>query len=223
MSPQRSRRKLLMVGGVVALVVALLAGALFFHSTQTGWVESAPYQRVGEGPAQTLVVVYSRTGNTLGAAREAARYFDADVVEISAPQYDRTVNGQLAATRDASAEVTTTSISHPLVDPSRYELVVLCSPTWWFRPAPPLWAFVENHDLTGREVFLLMTGNSRWKEEKIEGFGALVADKGGELIDSLFLRRGRIYWQKSPDELRVELREALKAREALWPTRGGRR
>ena len=202
---------------VSLIVVAAAAGLLFFYKTQTTWVESPPYQRVSISPAPTLVVVYSRTGNTLGAAKEGARFFDADLLQIAAPQYARTIKGQLLASQHADQKVTTTPIQHDPVDLSHYDLIFLCSPTWWFRPAPPLWSFVENHDFAGKPVLLLMTGNSRLKEELIDIFGTLVEEKNGKFLGSLFIRRGRIYWQKTPEEVNEEVRDALDARQRMWP------
>ena len=201
----------------VGLIVVAAACVLFYYKTQTSLVESPPYQRVSQSPARTLVVVYSRTGNTLGAAKEAARFFDADLLQIAAPQYARTIKGQLLASKHADQQVTTTPIQHDPVDLSHYDLIFLCSPTWWFRPAVPLWSFVENHDFAGKPVFLLMTGNSRLKEELIDKFGTLVAGKNGRFLGSLFIRRGRIYWQKTPDEVNSEVRGALNARQRIWP------
>ncbi len=208
------KKNLLIIAGLV--VVAAAACLLFYYKTQTSWVESLPYQRVSKSPARTLVVVYSRTGNTLGAGKEAARFFEADLLQITAPQYARTIEGQLLASKHADQEVTTTPIQHDPVDLSQYDLIFLCSPTWWFRPAVPLWSFVENHDFAGKPVFLLMTGNSRLKEKLIDKFGTLIEEKNGRFLGSLFIRRGRIYWQKTPDEVNVEVRDALDARQRMW-------
>jgi hypothetical protein len=73
-------KNLLIIVGLI--VVAAAAGLLYFYKTQTSWVESPPYQRVSKSPARSLVVAYSRTGNTLGAGKEAARFFDADLLQI---------------------------------------------------------------------------------------------------------------------------------------------
>lgn len=204
--------------GIIAASAAT-AFLLFFYNTQTSWVESPPYKREATTSAQTLVVVYSRTGNTQGAAKEVARFFDADMLQIEAPQYARDIKGQMLASRHADKEVTTTPITHDPVDLTKYDLIVLCSPTWWFRPAPPLWSFVENHDFAGKQVFLLMTGNSRLKEELTGKFGLLVEEKNGRFLDTLFVRRGRIYWQKRPEEVNEEVREALTARSDMWPVK----
>jgi flavodoxin len=212
---KRRKKNLLIIVSII--VVAAGAGLLFYYKTQTSWIESSPYQRASVSQTRTLVVVYSRTGNTMGAAKEAARFFDADLLQIEAPQYARTIKGLQLASRHADHEVTTTPIEHEPVDLSRYDMIFLCSPTWWFRPAVPLWSFVENHDFAGKPVFLLLTGNSRRKEELIGKFSALVEEKNGRFLDILFIRRGRIYWQKTPDEVSKEVRHALDARREMWP------
>ncbi len=212
----RGRKKILLI--TVGLIVVVVAACLlFFYKTQTTWVESPPYRRVSISTARTLVVVYSRTGNTLGAAKAGARFFDADLLQIEAPQYARTIKGQLLASQHADQEVTTTPIQHDPVDLSNYDLIFLCSPIWWFRPAPPLWSFVENHDFAGKPVFLLMTGNSRLKKELIDKFGILIGEKNGKFLGSTFIRRGRIYWQKTPDEVNEKVRDELAARQRIWP------
>jgi len=209
------RKKLLIIAGLIILVG--VAGFLYYYKTQTTWVESPPYQRATKSPARTLVAVYSRTGNTLGAAKAGARYFDADLLPIAAPQYARTLKGQMLASRDADNEATTTPIQHAPVDLSRYDLILLCAPTWWFRPAVPLWSFVENHDFAGKPVFLLLTGNSRLKEDLVGKFGTLVGEKNGRFLGALFIRRGRIYWQKTQQEVNEEVLAALEVRQKLWP------
>ncbi len=215
---RRGKKRALL--GVAAVVLFVAVGVLTFsYRTQTVWVESAPYARVSDAPARVLVVVYSRTGNTLGAAKEAARTLDAELLRIEAPAYPRTLGGQLQASRDADDEVTTTPIEHAPVELSRYDLIILCAPTWWFRPAPPLWSFVEEHDFGGKPVFLLMTGNSRLTEERTGKFGALVEAQGGEYLGRHFVRRGRIYWQRTAEEVNTEVHEVLEVfrRERLGP------
>lgn len=199
-----------------SLFSLLTAALIYFYIVQTTWVESTSYIKKDTKPARTLVVVYSRTGNTFSAAKEIAQYFNADMLQIKAPQYTTTIKGQMRAASDADSKVTTTAIEHDAVNLSRYDLIILCSPTWWFRPAPPLWSFVENHNFSGKSVFLMMTGNSRYKEKFTNEFAALVTSKNGHFLDMLFLRRGRIYWQKTPDEVNMELHVALEERKQLW-------
>jgi hypothetical protein len=55
------------------------------------------------------------------------------------------------------------------------------------------------------------------KEELIGKFGTLVEEKNGKFLGTLFIRRGRIYWQKTPGEVNEEVRDALDARQRMWP------
>ena len=87
------------------------------------WVESPPYQRPSEAPTRTLVVVYSRTGNTMAAAKEAARHFDADLLKISAPQYARNIKGLQLASRHADQQLTTTPIQHEPLEEVNQEVL----------------------------------------------------------------------------------------------------
>jgi len=210
--PNKNKIALLTTACLAVLSICLF----YYYQIQTTWVETPPYLRSNQYPAKTLVVVYSRTGNTYGAAKEVARYFDADLLQIEAPQYAMNIEGQMRASKDADNQVTTTPITHAPVDPSKYDLIVLCAPTWWFRPAPPLWSFVKNHDFFGKQVLLVMTGNSRYKKSLTDGFADLVKSKHGDFLDLLFIRRGRIYWQKTPYEVNQEIFSALKNRKELY-------
>ena len=78
-----SRSKLLFA----TFAVLVLAVGVQFLRDQMLWVDTPPYKRAVSGEARTLVVHYSRTGNTQGAAKEVARYFQADMLQIEAPQY----------------------------------------------------------------------------------------------------------------------------------------
>ena len=78
-----------------------------------------------------------------------------------------------------------------------------------FRPATPLWAYVEQAALTGKQVVLVTTGNSRFEQAETDAFAKRVEARGGRLIRHVFLRRGRIFWQKSREELLMEVRTEL--------------
>jgi len=202
------------IGVIIFGVLVLL---YWFYRTQTVWVKSDPYQRVSKEEAKTLVVVYSRTGNTMGAAKEVAKYFDADLLTIDAPEYSRNLKGQQLAAKQADEEVTTTQIIHDPVDLNKYDQIILFSPTWWYRPAIPLFTFVENHNFANKSVFLIMTGNSRKTDGKTGKFETLVKEKHGHLLDALFIKRGRIYWQKTPEQVNNKVLNTLKERENIWP------
>jgi len=70
-------------------------------------------------------------------------------------------------------------------------------------------AYVEQAALASKEAVLVTTGNSRFEQGEILAFAKRVEARGGHLIGHVFLRRGRIYWQKSRDELLKEARAEM--------------
>lgn len=165
------------------------------------------YSPVGESNRVVAVVYYSRSGHSEAVAREIARTFNAPIARIIA-DYPLNFGGQRKAVSDARAEALPKIEVEPInLGPAHR--VFLVSPTWMFRPATPLWAYVEQADFTGKEVVLVTTGNSRFKQAEIDAFAKRVEARGGHLVDHVFLRRGRIYWQKSREELLTEVREKI--------------
>jgi flavodoxin len=199
---------LIVVGSVAAFVLVQVKDRTYFHS--------APYTPKLDKATDVLVVYYSRSGNTEAMAREIARKFDADIVKIKAERYTLDYQGWRNANNDADDKVTTTEIKPDIVDMSKYRLVFLGSPIWWYRPAPPLWAFVENNDFQGKNVVLFNTFNSRFKVEEVEAFQRKIEEKGGRLIDHLFIRRGRVYYQKSGRQLIQEVQTLLDEKTKEW-------
>jgi len=157
---------------VAAAVLGIAAFAVMVAKDRT-YVASVPFSPQGEPNREIAVVYYSRSGHSEAAAREIARTFNAPIARIDA-DYPRDFSGQGKALSDARAE------AHPQIRVEPIDLaptrrVFLVSPTWLFRPAPPLWTYVEQADLRGKEVVLVMTGNSRYKQEEIDEFGRRVA------------------------------------------------
>ena len=135
--------------------------------------------------------------------------FNAPIARIDA-DYPRDFSGQGKAVSDARAQALPQIRVEPIdIAPARR--VFLVSPTWMFRPATPLWTYVEQADLTGKEVVLVTTGNSRFEQAEIDAFAKRVEAHGGHLVRHVFLRRGRIFWQKSREELLKEVRAEMEA------------
>jgi hypothetical protein len=95
-------------------------------------------------------------------------------------------------------------------------LIILGSPIWYFRPAPPLWTFVEKNNFQGKAVVLFNTFNSRFKLEEIHKFQKLIDNKGGRFLDHVYVRRGRIFNQMSGNELIKKSQELLNTKDSNW-------
>ena len=195
-----------------AAVLGIGAGGVAFTVMAVkdqSYVPSAPYLPEGEPNHEVAVVYYSRSGHSEAAAREVARTFNAPIARIDA-DYPRDFSGQRKAVSDAKAEALPPIRVEP-IDVAAARRVFLVSPTWMFRPATPLWAYVEQAQLMAKQVVLVMTGNSRFKQTEIDAFQKRVEAHGGRLIRHVFLRRGRIFWQKSREELLKEIRAEMEA------------
>ncbi len=202
-----------MLGLFVAIV--FLAPFLFMLWKDRKYLYSKPYRRKEDRPTDVLVIYYSRSGNTEAMAREIARKFQADIIKIAAKSYTLDFKGWINANLDAWNQ-NPVVIDPETIDLSNYSLIILGSPIWYFRPAPPLWTFVEKNNFQGGAVVLFNTFNSRFKSEEIQEFQELIENKGGRFLDHIYVRRGRIYNQISGSKLIKNTQELLNTRIGNW-------
>lgn len=191
-----------------ALVIGLTAFTTMVVKDRT-YATNPNYAPAGEPNSEVAVIYYSRSGHSEAVAREIARKYNAPIARIDA-DYTLDFKGQGKAIADAQAAERPPITVEP-INLRTAKRVYVVSPTWMFRPAPPLWSYVAMTDLSGKEVVLVMTGNSRFEQGQIDAFGALILTRGGKLIHHVFLRRGRIYWQQSREQTLAELNTRLDA------------
>ena len=166
----KAQKRNLLIGAVAFIVIAAIASFVLIQVKDRTYFYSPPYTPSQNNSTDVLVVYYSRSGNSEAMAREIAKKFDAAIIKIDAERYTLDYQGWRNANNDADDKVTMTEIKPAIVDMSKYRLVFLGSPIWWYRPAPPLWTFVEKNDFKDRNVILFNTFNSRFKSEEIEEF-----------------------------------------------------
>jgi len=212
----KAKKRMIFICTVAFIIVVAIASFVLVQVKDRTYFHSPPYTPNHNKASDVLVVYYSRSGNTEAMAREVARKFNADIVKIEAEKYALDYQGWRNAANDADDKVTTVEIEPEIVDLKKYRLVFIGSPIWWYRPAPPLWTFIEKNDFTGKSVVLFNTFNSRFKSEEIEKFRGEIEKKGGRLIDHIFVRRGRVYYQKSGEQLIEESREIAEVKMKEW-------
>ncbi len=97
---------------------------------------------------KTLVVYFSRSGQTARVAELVAHHLNAETKEeITEVQSRRGPVGYIRSAWEAMVG-SSPSITSPLVDPSDYQLVVLACPVWMSRMASPMRTYLikmENH------------------------------------------------------------------------------
>ncbi len=105
---------------------------------------------------KTLVVYYSRTGNTKFVAEEITAELGADIEEIIDLKNREGKLGWLSASRDATGN-RQTKIAETKRDPKNYDLIVIGTPIWAWSPSSAIRSYVATHDLSGKKVALFFT------------------------------------------------------------------
>ncbi len=211
------KKKMIWAFVTIAVLVGVGVFALVMYKDRT-YFHGPAYDPPPPGADRpdTVVIYYSRTGHTETLARGIAQNLGSDIVKIESDVYTRDFKGWREAANDARGDVIETPITPATVDLSPYDTVFIGSPVWLFRPAPPLWSFVEQNDFTGKKVVIFNTFNSRFVEEEFAKFRALIKDRGGEVIDHVYIRRGRVLFQMGDDELVRRSLEIGRSGKARW-------
>lgn len=109
-----------------------------------------------------IVIYYSFGGNTRKIAEKIQKALGADAAEIRTVKpysgsYDDVVNqGQREVNSGFMPAI------QPLdVDLKQYDVVILGTPVWWYTFAPAMKTFLNNADLSGKEVYPFAT-NGGW-------------------------------------------------------------
>lgn len=105
---------------------------------------------------KTLVLYYSRTGNTARVAEAIAAELGADLEALQDPTHYAGALGFLKASRDAltGGVAALAPLEH---DPAGYDLVIVGQPVWANRPTPAVNALAEMPGFHGRRVALFAT------------------------------------------------------------------
>jgi len=117
---------------------------------------------------KTLIIYYSRTGNTKKIASEIAISLSADIEEIIEPKKRSGIIGWLKSGYDATLRKITpiNSIKNNLSD---YDLVIIGTPVWSFNMASPIRSFLTKHYKQFKRVaFFTTMGGSGDKRTFLE-------------------------------------------------------
>ena len=108
---------------------------------------------------KSLVVYYSRTGNTRFVAEKIAEKLGADIEEIVDKKKRSGMIGWLRAGRDATREKET-EIEQTKYSPSDYDLIILGAPVWNKRVPPAMRTYLNKNDLSNKKTALFNTSDS---------------------------------------------------------------
>jgi flavodoxin len=105
---------------------------------------------------KSLVVYYTRTGNTKFVAETLAATIGSDTEEVVDLKKRSGSLGFLLGGKDAT-QGKETQIGEIKRSPKDYELVFLGTPVWASAPTPAIRTYIKHNDLTGKKVALFFT------------------------------------------------------------------
>lgn len=107
---------------------------------------------------KTLVVFYSRTGNTKKIAESISESLDCDIEEIMDTEKRGGVIGYIRSGYEASRG-RLSKIKDPKNDPSQYNLVIIGTPVWAGKMAVPVRTYItQNHVKFNNVAFFCTAG-----------------------------------------------------------------
>lgn len=107
---------------------------------------------------KSLVVYFSHSGNTRTVAGQIVRATGADLLEIIPEKpYPAEYRAVVDQARKEIDNGIRPAIATPIPDLTQYDTLFVGSPCWWATIAPPVAAFLEACDLTGKTLAPFMT------------------------------------------------------------------
>ena len=105
---------------------------------------------------KTLVVYYTRTGNTKFAAETIATELGADIEEVVDLKKRKGRLAFLSDGRDAM-QGKETQIGETERTPTDYDLIIIAQPVWAGNPTPAIRTYLNKNDLSGKKVALFFS------------------------------------------------------------------
>ena len=178
----------------------LVLAAVTLTAVSCGSKKETPKE---EAP-KMLVLYYSQTGNTKAVAEEIANKLNADIEEITMVEpYD----GDFQATIERCMKEREQEIIpdiHPVkADLANYDVIFLGYPVWFGTYAPPVIAFLNATDLSGKKIVPFCTFGSGGLESSVKDLVA--AEPNAEVLPGYGVRAARM------DAMPKEVDNFLKA------------
>lgn len=163
---------------ILACLLFLLMSLPFLSCS----VSAQNEQQKDESNMKTLTVYFSFTaGNTKRIAEKVHSAVGGDIVRLETVKpypinYEQAVSqGDDEVKRGYKPEL------KPLgVDLSKYDRIIIGTPTWWYHMSPAVLSFLSSNDFTGKTVVPFMT-NAGWPGSVIKDMTALAKKQGAKV------------------------------------------
>lgn len=106
---------------------------------------------------KTIVIYYSYTHNTKSVAEFIAKKLNCDIVELKPKKPFSTDYQTVVDEWQNNSIKQQVEIKNLSVDLSKYDNIVLGSPIWWYTITPVVSSFLQNYNLTGKNLYPFVT------------------------------------------------------------------
>ncbi len=152
---------------------------------------------------KSIVIFYSRTGNTQFVAEEIATLLDSDIKPLLDRKNRKGFWGYLLAGRDSILEKQT-QIENFSLDLSDYDLIFLGCPNWAANIPPALRTFLSKFNLSNKRVALFCTQDGMGAGNVFNNLRVLT--KGAEIIGEKFFNKVNL----NKDAIRLQVKEWIE-------------
>ncbi len=148
-----------MLGAMVLCLMTFLAigcgNGQSAEKTDAGSAQAQSAEsKVDKAMNKTLVVYFSRSGNTEYAAKEIARETGADIfkVEPTDNSYEADYDTVVALAKKELQEGARPAFKGQLENIDQYDTVYIGSPVWWGDMPMILYTFLDKYNLSGKKI-----------------------------------------------------------------------
>lgn len=139
----------------ILMALASLAGGLFLPGTGHAAPQTQEAQRM-------LVVFYSHTGNTRTIARHIQALTGCDLLDLEpVTPYPRDYDTVVSQAKKEKQQGFLPPLKNPLDMVSRYDVILVGSPSWWGTFAGPVRTFLSTAALDGKTLIPFITRRLR--------------------------------------------------------------
>ncbi len=144
-----------------------------------------------EEAPKMLVLYYSQTGNTKAVAQEIANKLGADIEEITmVDPYDPDFQATIDRCKKDQEQGVLPEIQPVKADIANYDVIFLGYPVWFGTYAPPVTAFLNGADLSGKKIVPFCTFGSGGLESSVKDLA--MAEPGAEILPGYGVRAARL-------------------------------
>lgn len=109
-----------------------------------------------------LIVYFSYTGHTKQIAEKIKDELNCDILELKRVEpYSNDYNEVVNDEQNGENSNIIPEIENINIDLNKYDIIIIGTPVWWYRPAPVVRAFLKKYDLSGKTIIPFAT-NAGW-------------------------------------------------------------